>query len=708
MARVMLRILGPIELTGGRSPDELLRHPRDLAVLTYVAVTGAGGGQCTRDQLLAVFWPESDVKRSRNALNQALHRIRRTTADEALTGHGQGLRLNRKCVDTDVEAFWDRVNAHESEEALGFYRGDLLSGFHIARAGPFEDWLETERARHKGVARDAARRLRDAASSQGALKTAIRYARRAAEISDREEEDIRRLIELLARSGDRVAAQREYEHFARWLKAELELDPSPETMALVASVMGEAHAPEDPGTFAAPAPTRPDRLPTPIVHRPGPASEPVGRRRSAAVGFVAVAAVLASGVLLTGPGGPDSANDLGLSADARLYYQQGDEYTQAGNGADREGNWRLALEMYQRASELSPGSAAAQAAVGVAHLRLFHWGVDRSTERQVMAKNAIDRASALDPAHPEVNRALGWYYQWGERDYARSREAGERVLRALPGDVEALTLVFAADRRLGRVAEALPAVEELVRLDGSAAYWSEWASTLMGLREYGHALDVLDEALGLFPTHGGLHYQRWETTLRATGDPVEGARVLAEARQRLGPQSLWPWEFGQLWLSRQYEDALALLEREKPRTFQTQQGEVPVDLMFGLVQRLAGQESAAQESYRRAIESLRTMLLARPDEPWLHGWLAVALAGVGEREAALAQAAAAQSLAELEPDPWENPFMMQEVVLHTYIMVGERARAAELLTELLDSRFYRALSRPWVAMDPRFDALRDP
>jgi DNA-binding SARP family transcriptional activator/predicted Zn-dependent protease len=704
---VTLRILGPIELTGGRRPGELLRHPRDLAVLSYVVVMGAGDGHCTRDQVAATFWPESDEKRARNALNQALHRIRRATAEDVFTGHGQGLSINRGWVQADVDAFWRHLTSHEAEAAVALYRGELLSGMHIARAGPFEDWLEKERARHKGSARDATRGLREAAAGQGALDLAIGFARRAAEISDREEEDIRRLVEYLARSGDRVAARREYEQFARWLKAELELEPSPETIALVASVLGETSTATNDATSGRLTHPPPASPPTRTAPYPFAEGRPVRRRRLAVASVAALAAVVASALLLIEPDGRESPIDLGLSEEAMVYYERGDEYTRAGNIADREENWRLALEMYQRASEVSPRSAAAHASVGVAHLRLFHWGVDRSTERQVMAKSAIDRGSAMDPDHPVVNRALGWYYQWGERDYARSREAGQRVLEVMPGDVGALTLVFAANRRVGRAAEALPAVQELVRVTGSAAYWSEWATTLIGLREYEQALRVLEEALGLFPNHGGLHYQRWETTLRATGDPAEGARVLSEARERLGPQVLWPWEFGQLWLSRRYQEALAVLEREEPATFQTQQGDFPVDLMVGRVQRLAGRESEARASYGRSVEPLRTMLLARPDEPWVHGWLAIALAGAGEREAALAQVDAAKSLAELEPDLWENPYMMQEVVLHTYVLAGEHDRAIKLLTELLDSRHYRALSRRWVAMDPRLDPLRD-
>jgi tetratricopeptide (TPR) repeat protein len=128
--------------------------------------------------------------------------------------------------------------------------------------------------------------------------------------------------------------------------------------------------------------------------------------------------------------------------------------------------------------------------------------------------------------------------------------------------------------------------------------------------------------------------------------------------------------------------------------------------MTGLVHRLAGQRDLAAEMYRRSIPSLRDMVQTRPEEPWFHGWLAVALAGAGDRDGALAEAEIADNLAELELDAWENPYLAQEVLVHAYIMAGEHDRAVELVTDLLQSTYYRAISRNWIEMDPRFDPLR--
>ena len=406
-------------------------------------------------------------------------------------------------------------------------------------------------------------------------------------------------------------------------------------------------------------------------------------------------------------GGPGPSRDLDLSPDALVYYRRGVEYARAGQQGSREENWTLALEMFERASELSPRSAAAYAAVGGSHLRLFHQGYDRSTERQVLARRAIDRAHEIAPDHTEVARVRAWYYLLAERNYTRALEAGQQALEALPGDLGALLLVAAASRRSGRASQALSHFGQLARVGGSASHWQEVVATHIGLRDYVGAVQVADEAIGLFPLRQALYHQKWLAVMLSTGDPEAGARVLAEARTRLGGDGLNPMlRFQQSWLDRRYDEALAILERGNLRTFSVQQGDLPIELWIGVVQTAAGDTPGARNSFGRAVEPLQALIRSRPDEPWFHGWLAVAMAGIGEVELAMAEIDATRELADLEPDAWENPYLMQEVVLPAYLLAGEQELAIDLLADLLDSSHYRAISRPWVQMDPRFDPVR--
>jgi DNA-binding SARP family transcriptional activator len=59
-------------------------QPRRLALLALVAAAGEQG--MSRDQLLAMLWPETDEERARKGLNQALYALRRSRRRRSLLG----------------------------------------------------------------------------------------------------------------------------------------------------------------------------------------------------------------------------------------------------------------------------------------------------------------------------------------------------------------------------------------------------------------------------------------------------------------------------------------------------------------------------------------------------------------------------------------------------------------------------------------------
>lgn len=752
---VVLRTLGTVELTDdtGRELQPILRQPKRLALLLYLALAVPRGFH-RRDSLVALLWPELDQEHARAALRKTLFVLRQELGERAIIGRGDDeLRLSDDVVWCDAVALVRALDAGEFAEAMALYRGDLLPGFHVAEASPgLSQWLEEERVRLRGRAAAGAWRLAEQREECGDVAGARDWANRAAQLEPLNESAARRLITTLDRMGDRAAAIRAYEGFARRLREELELAPSEETVALVQSLRGRAAPvsgiwesgdraaalrelgdferwlsselelrPSPPfGAVAAsiraqPAGTPPSRshvVGSNVVESRGsstakpPQPERPVRRRHRLVVVAVVTLVLVSG-LLAGSRAFRHRPLPRATSEAMALFERGREYTRLGRERDRRENWTLAAEMFERATRAAPDFAAAHAALGTLHLRLFHWGDDRSTARQARAKAAIDRSLALDPNEPEAINALGWYYAWGSRDYERALAQGRRALQLRPDNEDAATLVFTAARRLGRAAEALPFIERAVALSRhTVSLRREMALTYVGLRNYPRAMQVLDSSLALFPDDAVLHAWKWETTLLATGSLASAALALQQAGQRLTRDATWRMEFDQLWLSRTYDGALAVLEREKLQRFHLQTGDFPIELKVGMIHRLAGRDEKAREAYRRAVPAIRSMIQRLPNDAWYHGWLAVALAGAGDRAAALEETELALDLAELTPDPWANPYLTQEVLLHALLLCGERERAIEALAGLLSSQYYGAISREWIRLDPRFDALR--
>jgi Tol biopolymer transport system component/DNA-binding SARP family transcriptional activator/tRNA A-37 threonylcarbamoyl transferase component Bud32 len=230
-----LRLLGPLDLrdADGREVRAVLAQPKRMALLAYLAAASPAGAQ-RRDVLLGLFWPELDQDHARSALSKAVHFLRRCLGEAALHSRtADELVLDASVVWVDVTAFTSALDEGRFAEAFELYRGDLLPSFFVAGAPGFEDWLERERARLRSRAATAARHLAEQYEAERYMTLAVTCARRAVELSDGDERALRRLIELLDRLGDRAGAIRVYEEFARKLTAELEVEPAPETVALI-------------------------------------------------------------------------------------------------------------------------------------------------------------------------------------------------------------------------------------------------------------------------------------------------------------------------------------------------------------------------------------------------------------------------------------------------------------------------------------------
>ena len=197
-----------------------------------------------RDALLALFWPEADQEHARTSLRKSVHFLRQHLGPDAIVSRGDeeiGLDLDRCWC--DVVTFEESLEAGRWESAAELYQGDLLSGLHLSDVPEFERWLEETRTRLRGQAVQAAWQLAERECAQGRLSGAVRWARRAFELSPYNEEGIRRLLGLLIKAGDRAGAVLAYEQFAQRLSADLELQPSADIVALIESVRDHKETP---------------------------------------------------------------------------------------------------------------------------------------------------------------------------------------------------------------------------------------------------------------------------------------------------------------------------------------------------------------------------------------------------------------------------------------------------------------------------------
>jgi len=157
-----LRTFGGLSLRGDSGVDTGTQRRR-LALLALLAAAGIRGR--TRDQVLAVFWPESPLQNARHALEQLLYSLRRQLDVELFLGPDP-LRLNSDSITSDVAEFERTLAAGALEDAVRLYTGPFLDGFYLTDAPEFERWKEEERARRAGQYGRALEALAQAAAKQ--------------------------------------------------------------------------------------------------------------------------------------------------------------------------------------------------------------------------------------------------------------------------------------------------------------------------------------------------------------------------------------------------------------------------------------------------------------------------------------------------------------------------------------------------------------
>ena len=229
----MIRIntLGCLDVrdTDGADVTSLLRHPKRVALLSYLAVARPRGFH-SRDILLSVFWPEHDTSHARMSLRQGLYALRCELGSDVIVTHGAvDVALNRDRCLCDATEFDAAVAAGELDGAVALYQGPFLDGLFLSGVPEFERWVEVERDR---LARAYSEALENLA---GQARDNVVATKRWRQLADHDPYNSRATLQLmkaLATAGDRTAAIQVAVKHTSLLQNVLETNPDPEVLEL--------------------------------------------------------------------------------------------------------------------------------------------------------------------------------------------------------------------------------------------------------------------------------------------------------------------------------------------------------------------------------------------------------------------------------------------------------------------------------------------
>jgi len=225
-----IRLLGPLEvIVAGRTVMVDTRK-----ALAIVALVAAEARPFARDELAAMFWPDAGDEAARGALRRTLSALRSAVGETGIV-----IDRTRVALDTSVDvdlAVVERLAGSraraELETAAALVRGPFLAGFAVRDSPAFDDWQVARASRVEQMVGGVFDRLATARWDDGDAAGALDVARRRVALDALDEAGQRRLIELLARAGDRTGAIGRYRALVALFDRELGVPPLHETTEL--------------------------------------------------------------------------------------------------------------------------------------------------------------------------------------------------------------------------------------------------------------------------------------------------------------------------------------------------------------------------------------------------------------------------------------------------------------------------------------------
>src|SRR6267154_2768275 len=142
-------------------------------------------------------------------------------------------------------------------------------------------------------------------------------------------------------------------------------------------------------------------------------------------------------------------------------YLQGHYFFERGTAKDED----IAARYYERATQLDPSYALAWVGLSRARYSQANEGLIPIGEGQRLAREAVERALALNPNLAAAHAQMGRIKRQVDFDFAGADASIQRALALEPGNIEMVTQASASAAILGRFDEALPLARRAIDLD---------------------------------------------------------------------------------------------------------------------------------------------------------------------------------------------------------------------------------------------------
>ena len=389
--------------------------------------------------------------------------------------------------------------------------------------------------------------------------------------------------------------------------------------------------------------------------------------------------------------------------DAYLLFIQAHDYA---NRPDMLPDTSLKAEqLFEQATKLDPNFALAFAGLSMVESWLYH-SSDPVPARREKARTAANEALRLQPDLPEGHLALGFSYYYGDRDYERALAEFEIAKRGLPNEAQAYMAIGAIQRRQGRWVESTANLEKAAELDPkNSSVLLNLGYNYMSTRNFEAADKIFDRGIEAAPESFGSRALKSELAIRWKGDVSVAEKELASMPPGVDPQGLVTLgRAGVLTLQRKFKEALQVIQQFRGETLLVRASVTcPKASLEGTLYLYLDDKVIAHSAFERARIIAEQLVRENPDDAARHGQLGLILAGLGQKDAAIAEGKRAVELLPESQDAFDGPDVTV-VLAQIYAWTGESDEAFRLLDHLLVVP--NGITVPGLKLDPVWDPLR--
>ena len=222
-----LNTLGAIRVASEQGEiQDLMRQKLRLALFVYLAVEG----EASREGVAGMFWRDRDPDRARHSLSQTLYALRRTLGDGWLNVAGDRMTVTSSVL-VDSREFERLAERGETGRALECYTGSFLGPFSCG-VHEFDHWADRKRAALDRLHRRLRKEALGSCLTRDDVPGALIHARMWVAVDSTDDEAQHQYIQLLAASGERSQALRQYEIYRDALASD-DLTPLEQTEELI-------------------------------------------------------------------------------------------------------------------------------------------------------------------------------------------------------------------------------------------------------------------------------------------------------------------------------------------------------------------------------------------------------------------------------------------------------------------------------------------